>query len=212
MSEEEVRTIGFICPKCRQSVIADIPVASLCRAPSSVPCPCGGSRLTIEPYDTGFNVTAPCASCHKEHKVTVPREPFLHEKAVSLSCGSTGLDCCYIGEEGPVYGAMRRLEEAIDNLDEQNIDEDGNKKKNPEKKPFLNELVMQEELEELRDIAARGGISCTCGSRKWSMNIHYASIELQCAECGGKLRIPAASQDDLTDLCCKETLLIHKHV
>jgi methionine synthase I (cobalamin-dependent) len=124
-----------------------------------------------------------------------------------MACPASGLDCCYVGEEEPVFSAMKRLEEAMDQLDQQNPEnEDGN---THESGTFLNELVMQEVLGEVKEIAARGGISCQCGSKQWRMRIHYSSLELVCPSCGGSLRIPAATQSDLTDLCCKDHLLIH---
>ena len=67
---------------------------------------------------------------------------------------------------------------------------------------------MTEVLGELKDIAARGGISCTCGSKRYKINVHYSAVELECADCGGKLRIPAATGEDLEDLCCQSTLVI----
>ena len=73
---------------------------------------------------------------------------------------------------------------------------------------FLNDLVMEEILGELRDIGRRGGISCTCGCREWKLKINYSSVELFCAQCGGALKLPAATMSDIEDLCCKPTLTI----
>ena len=73
---------------------------------------------------------------------------------------------------------------------------------------FLNEAVMTEVMGELKDIAARGGISCTCGSKHYQVKVRYSAVELICAECGAKLRIPAATDDDLEELCCRYTLRI----
>ena len=67
---------------------------------------------------------------------------------------------------------------------------------------------MHEVLSELRDIAQRGGVSCTCGSREWKLQVNFSSVDLSCAQCGAALRIPAATADDLEDLCCKNTLVI----
>ena len=67
---------------------------------------------------------------------------------------------------------------------------------------------MEEVLSELKDIAQRGGISCTCGSKKWGFDVHFSSVDLFCQECGGKYRIPAATADDIDDLCCKTSILI----
>ena len=64
---------------------------------------------------------------------------------------------------------------------------------------FLNDLVMEEILGELRDIGRRGGISCTCGCREWKLKINYSSVELFCAQCGGALKLPAATMSDIED-------------
>ena len=77
-----------------------------------------------------------------------------------------------------------------------------------ERGSFLNEVIMHEVLSELKDIAARGGVSCTCGSREWTMKVDHSAVQLRCARCGGVLRIPAACDDDLEDLCCRPTLTI----
>lgn len=195
---EKMRTIGFICPKCRQSVIVERSVFSLTAAPTRIACPCGGSEMQIEYQGDRFVVQAPCVACGANHKVTCPSRAFLEEPALAFSCGKTGLDCCYVGEDPKVYAAIARLEESVDKLEEQK-DASG---------AFLDEVVMAEMLGELKDIAARGGVSCTCGSHRWSMKVHYSDIELRCADCGGVLRLHAASLDDLNDLCCKSALVI----
>ena len=93
---------------------------------------------------------------------------------------------------------IKRLEETLDVL-ETEAGAEGT---------FLNDLVMEEILGELRDIGLRDGISCTCGCRDWKLKINYSSVELFCARCGGALKLPAATMSDLEDLCCKPTLLI----
>ena len=61
----------------------------------------------------------------------------------------------------------------------------------------------------LKDIAARGGVSCTCGCREYSIAVHRGSVDLICKNCGGKLRLPAATDEDLDRLCCQMKLVIH---
>ena len=98
-----------------------------------------------------------------------------------------------------MFAAVRRLEEAVDK-----VERDAG-----EKGTFLDELVMHEVLSELKDIAARGGISCACGSKRWKMQVNYSSIDLFCADCGAAMRIPAATASDIDDICCKNTIVIH---
>lgn len=196
--DEPKRTLAYLCPKCRQSVVVERTEFQLAAAPNRLPCPCGGSALLVELEANEAQLTVPCLYCGRDHHIRVPVHALLHEKALAFSCKATGLDCLYVGEEQAVFQALRRLEEAAAEISE-NPEDNGT---------FLNENVMTEVLGELKDIAARGGVSCTCGSKKYKVKILYSAVELTCADCGAKLRLPAATGEDLEDLCCKYTLLI----
>lgn len=196
--EEPKRTLAYICPKCGQSVVVEQSEFRLAAAPCKLPCPCGGSALQVEMEADHADLTVPCPYCKEDHHIRCPAHAFLHEKALAFSCKATGLDCLYVGESGPVFRALRRLEEAAQQAQEQSGEE----------RAFLNPVIMTEMMEELRDIAARGGISCACGAKEYRIQVGYSSIELQCASCGAKLRLPAATGEDLEDLCCKSTLLL----
>jgi len=200
MIEETKRTIAYICPSCRQSVIVERSAFQLAAAPSALPCPCGKSALKVELEGDRARLTVPCVFCQREHIVSCSAHAFLHQKALAFSCAASGLDCCYVGEEGAVFAATRRLEEAMDKLEA----EAG------ARGAFLDELVMHEVLSELKDIAQRGGVSCECGSREWKLQVNYSSVDLICPQCGGMLRLPAATASDIDDICCKNTLVIHK--
>ena len=74
---------------------------------------------------------------------------------------------------------------------------------------FVDNVIMYEVLSELKDIAARDhGITCACGSSRYGMEIRRSSVDLVCRDCGAKLRIPAATDRDLDDLCCHMKLVI----
>ena len=184
MIEDAKRSIAFLCPSCRQPVILERSVFQLAAAGGKLPCPCGKSSVRIDLMGDRVNLTVPCLFCEQEHTVTCSTHAFLTEKCLAFSCANSGLDCCYVGEEEPVFAAMKRLEETLDVLEAEAGSEG----------TFLNDLVMEEVLGELRDSGQRGGISCT--------------VELFCARCGGALKLPAATMSDLEDLCCKPTLLI----
>ena len=206
MTQEKTRFLAYICPKCRQSVIVEKDVFALAAAPARIQCPCGQSELTVEFMPQRVTMSVPCVACGRDHLVSCPTHAFLREKALAFSCAASGLDCCYVGEEGPVYAATARLERAVDKLEHPDAapqEGDGG-----EEKPFLDPLIMEEVLSEIKDIAARGGISCTCGSRRWTFQVNYSSVDLQCRDCGAEMRIPAATADDLDDICCKTKLLL----
>lgn len=198
MIEEPKRTIAYLCPECRQSIVVEKTIFSLAAAPSRIPCPCGKSALKIEMLGDQVKLAVPCLFCEREHTVRCSTHAFLHEKALAFSCAASGLDCCYIGDEGPVFAAVKRLEETVDKL-ETAAGAEGT---------FLDDVIMHEVLSELRDIAQRGAVSCSCGSKEWKLQINFSSVDIVCFHCGAALRIPAATADDLEDLCCKITLTI----
>ncbi len=196
--EEPKRTLAYLCPKCKQSVVVERTEFQLAAAPNKLPCPCGGSALLIEMEADHADLTVPCLYCGHDHRIRCSAHEFLHREALAFSCKATGLDCCYVGSERAVFSALRRLEEAAAQMGEK-----------PEGEGiFLNEAIMTEVLGELKDIAAREGISCACGSKDYQVKILYSSVELICGHCGAKLRLPAATGDDLEDLCCRYTLRI----
>ena len=182
---EEKRTIAYICPACRQSVILERSVFQLAAAPNELPCPCGKSALRVEMMGDRVHLTG-------------AGHDFLHRRGLAFSCGKSGLDCCYVGEEDTVFGAVRRLEEAVDKLH----------REAGERGAFLDEIVMHEVLSEIRDIAKRGGISCSCGGKEWKLQVNYSSVDLICTQCGAQVRIPAATADDIDDICCKTNIVI----
>ncbi|MFR4559876.1 MAG: hypothetical protein ACLT5P_00755 [Flavonifractor plautii] len=145
MVEEAKRTLAYLCPACRQSVAVERSVFQLAASANELPCPCGKSSLRVELMGDRVKLTVPCLFCGKDHTVTCSSHAFLHEKVLAFSCAASGLDCCYVGEEGPVFAALQRLEEAVDKLEAAS----------GEKGAFLDELVMQEVLSELKEIAQR---------------------------------------------------------
>lgn len=199
MSEEQKRTIAYLCPACGQSVIVERSVFQLAASHNHLPCPCGKSAVEVELTGDRAKLEVPCLFCGKSHTVTCSARDFLHRRALAFSCAASGLNCCIVGEEQAVFPEVRRLEETVDKLPDSDHREG----------VFLDEVIMQEVLSELKEIAGRGGISCTCGSKHWKMKVDYSSISLTCADCGGTIRIPAGCADDLDDICCKDRLVIH---
>ena len=119
MSQEKTRFLSYICPRCRQSVIVEKDVFALAASPTRIQCPCGHSELDVEFLPQRVRLKVPCLYCGREHLVSCSSTAFLREKALAFSCAQSGLDCCYVGEEGPVYAATARLEQALDKLEDE---------------------------------------------------------------------------------------------
>lgn len=194
---DNTRTFAYICPECKQLVVAQRTAFSIAAGDCDIPCPCGKSSLSVENLGSMYHLSVPCVACGRNHEVSCPQEALLRRKALALTCKATGFDSCVIGEETAVYEAARRMELSADELPENT--ENG-------KEGFLNPLVMQEVLSEIKEIAARDGITCTCGSHRWSLDVRYASVVLRCGDCGGVLKIPAGTAEDIENICCQYTL------
>lgn len=197
---EQMRTIGYICPVCGKAVVVERSQFQLAAADNHLPCPCGKSELTIRQQGDHCEITVPCLFCAKDHQVVCSNDGLLHQKLLSLSCSASGLPCCCIGEEDAVFQAMERLEQAVDKLVM-----DGQAQ---QRGAFLDEVVMGEVLGEVKEIAARGGVSCGCGSKDYGVKVGFSAVDLVCAQCGATLRLAAATPDDIDAVCAKYTLTI----
>ena len=197
--KEEMRTIGYLCPVCHKSVIQSRSVFALSASGAVVNCECGKSELTIDADEGKFRMSVPCGVCGEEHLAECSAEKLLRGKGIGLACPGTKQLCCFIGEEYAVEHEIEQLTIASAKEREQG--------ENPE--AFADSLIMYEVLSELKEIAAREhGISCTCGSEKYGMEIRHTYVDLTCKACGAKLRIPAATDEDLDRLCCHMKLEI----
>lgn len=193
---EQARTFGYICPSCGKAVLADRTQFALAAAAIGVVCDCGRSELTAEPLGEKYRVTVPCGVCGGEHRAEVPARSMLEGPGIGLACPDTRQLCCYIGERDRVERSLAELERTLE------------KKKEREADTFVDDVIMYEVLSELRDISARGGVSCACGAKGCSLEVHGGAVDLVCPACGGRLRLPAATGEDLDRLCCQYTLTI----
>lgn len=197
---EQTRAVGYICPVCGQSVVAARTAFQLAAGDSVIPCPCGKSELRFTQLDGRCEITVPCLLCARDHTAVCTNDALLHQELLALSCPSSGLGICFIGGEGRVFRAMEKLERAVDKLRADG--QSGNRG------AFLNGVVMEETLAELRDIAGRGGVSCACGGTDYGVKVGFSAVDLVCASCGAALRLPAATADDLAALCAQNSLTI----
>lgn len=196
---EEMRTFGYLCPKCGKTVMAARSVFALAASNAVVECDCGESRLHVGFDGETYHVSVPCGICGEEHTAVCPPERIL-QGATALGCSETKQFCCFIGDEGTVEKHLREL--AIVAEKEKQQQDEG-------EEAFVDNVIMYEILSELKDIASRPrGITCGCGSDAYGMEIRRSAVDLVCRTCGAKLRIPAATDRDLDDLCCHMKLII----
>ena len=197
---EEMRTFGYLCPKCGKPVMGTRSIFALEAADAEIICDCGESVLQTEFDGEKYKVFVPCGICGETHMAVCPPERVL-KGATALGCAKTKQFCCFIGPEGTVEKNLREL---VILAEKEKQQKDGE-----EPEAFVDNVIMYEVLSELKDIAAREkGITCACGSSRYGMEIRRSAVDLICRDCGAKLRIPAATDRDLDDLCCHMKLVI----
>lgn len=194
-----MRTFGYLCPKCGRAVLASRSVFALEASNAEVECTCGGSALRVRFDGERYDLRVPCGICGETHEAVCRPEQLLRGQGIGLACARTKQFCCYIGPEDVVAERLRELEILAEKEKQQT--------QSPES--FADSVIMYEVLSELKEIASRqDGISCKCGSRRYGMEIRRSAVDLICRDCGAKLRIPAATDEDLDALCCHMKLLI----
>ncbi len=198
--QEEMRTFGYLCPECGRTVMGTRSVFALEASNAEVECTCGKSALRVTFDGEKYRVVVPCGICKETHEAVCPPERVL-QGATALACPKTRQFCCFIGPEGTVEKNLRELSILAE--------KEQRSREGQEQEAFLDNVIMYEVLSELRDIAARErGITCACGSGRYGMEIRRSAVDLICRDCGAKLRIPAATDRDLDDLCCHLRLVI----
>lgn len=193
---EETRSFGYLCPKCGRAVMARRSSFALAAAAARIECTCGESALLVETDGARFRMWVPCGLCGGTHQAECSAEAVLQGRGIGLACPETGQLCCYVGQEAQVQEQLEQL--ALRAARE--------KSDSPE--AFTDNIIMYEVLSELKDIAARGGIRCRCGSSRYGIQVHRDAVDLRCHDCGGRLRLPAATDEDLDRLCCQMSLTI----
>ena len=193
---EEMRSFGYICPRCGKAVLHQRSVFALSAAAARMECECGQEALEAETDGSRFRLWVPCGLCGETHQAECSADAVLRGWGIGLACPKTRQICCYVGQEDQVSAQMEQL--AVRAAKE--------KAEDPE--AFTDNIIMYEVLSELKDIAARDGISCTCGSHKYNIAVRRGAVDLICARCGGRLRLNAATDRDLDDLCCQMKLTI----
>ena len=188
----------MLCPKCGAPVMGARSIFALEASDAEIACSCGGSVLHTSFDGQRYRLLVPCGVCGETHEALCPPERMLRG-ATALSCPDSKQFCCFIGEDYAVEHEMEQLSLAAAKEREQGDDPAA----------FADSVIMYEVLSELKEIAARkDGITCSCGSKSYGMEIHSTYVDLVCKSCGAKLRIPAATDEDLDRLCCRMKLQI----
>ena len=207
IESDSIRAFAYLCPQCGKIALAARDSFALLASNWNPACSCGKSNLNIQFDGSFFHFQVPCGLCGEIHAASCTPDRILKATA-AFNCPNTGDFCCFAGDAKQIQKRLPELESLSLSLSRA-AENNQNNNLNQNASPFLNDIIMYEILSELRDIAARpNGIQCQCGSKLYKMRVRRASVDFICQDCGGRLRIPAASDQDLDDLCCHMRLVI----
>ena len=143
--KEKMRTIGYLCPRCRKPVMQQRSRFALAASGAIVQCECGKSELQIDFDGEKFRISVPCGVCGGEHLAECGADRLLDGEGIGLACPDTKMLCCFIGEDYAVEHEMEQLSLAAAKEREQGDDPAA----------FADSVIMYEILSELKEIAAR---------------------------------------------------------
>lgn len=206
--EKRIKTrIAYRCAFCGSVISADIQESTL-SSTFTLPCiECGKSKLEIIPESDGaIKLVVPCLMCPHPHPYKISRSIMFERDIFTLSCSFTGLDICFIGDEGGVEDEIDRTGAEISALTN---DEDGDDsvKKSAE---FLvaDTSVVREVLFAIGILEEQKKITCSCSPSAVKVLVDYDKVIVVCKNCGKKYEIPARTRFDANNAIDLEEIVI----
>ena len=135
---EEMRSFGYICPKCGKAVLGSRTKFALSAAAVRIECDCGAEGLEVQTDGSKFRLWVPCGLCGKTHQAEVPADAVFNGRGIGLACPETRQLCCYVGEEQEVRSQMEELAIRAE------------KEKSGDDAAFTDNVIMYEVLSELK--------------------------------------------------------------
>ncbi|MFW5980429.1 MAG: hypothetical protein ACOCRB_00260 [Halanaerobiaceae bacterium] len=153
-------------------------------------CECSNEKSIIQKKGKYIEITFYCILCDYEHKLIIPEKKFwLKDSYNSLVCPNTDLNLGYYGSYKKIIELIKKQQEDLNSMaNELGFDD------------FANPEILLEVLDYLHDIAARGDLSCECGSYDIYIDLASDEVRLSCGYCNSQMSIPAASRKDLIQL------------
>lgn len=161
-------------------------------------CICGMEGIHLFQEKRGISVVVPCINCGDRHTFHMSAADVLHGKVHVLECPSTDMHCCVAGDDKKVRQSLDAIEAELEKM----LDHFGYECH------FKNSHVMLYALNRIHDIAEKGGITCSCGSRDVDLNLLEDRVVLICGHCGGTRAIQASSNRHLRSLVRSRSIRI----
>ena len=206
-----VSTLALYCSRCGKIHMHNISRFNLKNAGRrNLLCSCGQVQATITSSgERQCLLDIPCVLCQTNHIICLDSKRLWHADMDKIYCVQENFELGFIGARQIIAETVNKFTVEFEKV-AADMDEYGD--------CILNPQVMLETLNKIHDMAAKGGLHCRCGSSAIGAEVLPDGIELECAQCGGQLVIPAQSEGDLTDIEALQDIEIisprrsrHKH-
>jgi len=206
-----VSTLALYCSRCGKIHMHNISRFNLKNTGRrNLLCSCGQIQATITSSgERQCLLDIPCVLCQTNHIICLDSKRLWHADMDKIYCVQENFELGFIGARQIIAETVNKFTVEFKKV-AADMDEYGD--------CILNPQVMLETLNKIHDMAAKGGLHCRCGSSAIGAEVLPDGIELECAQCGGQLVIPAQSEGDLTDIEALQDIEIisprrsrHKH-
>lgn len=172
-------------------------------------CSCGQIQATITSSgDRQCLLDIPCVLCQKNHVICLDSKRLWRAEMDKIYCVQENFELGFVGARQVIVETINKYRVEFEKLASDMEYDDY----------VQNPQVMLETLNKIHDMAEKGELHCRCGSSAIGAEVLPDGIELECAQCGGQLLIPAQTEQDLTNIEGLEDLEIisprrsrHKH-
>ena len=206
-----VSTLALYCSRCGKLHMHNISRFNLKNAGRrSLLCSCGQIQATITSSgERQCLLDIPCVLCQTNHVICLDSKRLWHADMDKIYCVREKFELGFIGEKRVITETVNKYKVEFEKL-AADMGEYDDYIQNPQ--------VMLQTLNKIHDMAEKGELHCRCGSSTIGAEVLPGGIELECAQCGGVLLIPAQSEQDLTLMQSLENIEIislrcsrHKH-
>ena len=195
-----VRCVAYSCDQCGTVNEKKIHIFNLSEGRAMpLVCECGAHCMVVMLKKDKYHIADSCAYCRQTHRYYTSKQRFWNGVPMEFCCPENGVSRFMIGDDAEVKHYAKHQQEMLDEMAEysdimQEIE-------------FQNENVIVDTLERIHEIARHGNIFCTCGG-DIEFCLESDSIKLTCSQCGSAEVIHAVSEQDLSNIRKRESIVI----
>ncbi len=190
--------IAYRCPSCGEAVLGLVGSFALHADMLRLKCPCGGSHMSVYvTKDKKIRLSVPCLFCAKDHSYLLSESVFFDKDIFCLTCGATGMDTAFLGEEERVREALTENENELNRMLKEagasSIADILQERRAEEEEALPDAQIYDIVRFVVKELEADGEIHCPCNSGSYEFDVLPHGIRVFCPTCGADYVFPADS-------------------